>query len=285
MSLNILKETHLVSSFTACFIQTLHKQTWKIQTSDHNTQKKNSGKRELLFGELNELWRCGSLAHPAGVLINHCQPERTNLCCCTEPWLMCTLGVALKETQLNKAAQYLWKKNLVFNLHALLIPVYWSFNWLRQMNHHCSFSIGLRCDLDIYSRVSLRCMGLIGPHPTAQSWGYFGSLTQYLCLKICLFATEHSYCRPKFVRSQRCYYNTIKCHRKWRNPRFWEAQLPLNGTDIRLVLISTWRLYLLSYRFNGQIPSRAKAYLRIWMFNKSVVWFTSVKASSPEPNY
>lgn len=149
VSLNILKETHLVSSFTARFIQALHKQTWKIQTSDHNTQKKNSGKKELLFGELNELWRCGSLAHPAAVLINHCQPERTNLCCCTEPWLMCTLGVALKETQLNKAVQYLWQKNLVFNLHALLILVYWSFNWLRQMNHHCSFSIGLTCDLRI----------------------------------------------------------------------------------------------------------------------------------------
>lgn len=120
VSLNILKETHLVSSFTACFIQTLHKQTWKIQTSDHNTPKKNSGKKELLFGELNELWRCGRLAHPVGVLINHCQPERTNLCCCTEPWLMCTLGVALKETQLNKAAQYLWKKIL-----SLIFMHYW----------------------------------------------------------------------------------------------------------------------------------------------------------------
>lgn len=104
--------------------------------------------KEALFGELNELWRCGSLAHPAGVLINHCQPERTNLCCCTRPRLMCTLGEALKD---NK------KRNLVLNLYPLLILVFWSLDWVGQMNHRSAFALVLTHESRICPQCLLQC--------------------------------------------------------------------------------------------------------------------------------
>lgn len=123
----------------------------------------SEGKKKSLFGELNELWWCGSLAHPAGVLINHCQPQRTNLCCCTEPWLMCALGEALKDTQLNNAAQYLGKINLVLNLFPSLILVFWSFDWVRLMDHHSASAIGLKRESRICdSRLCLLHCYIIG---------------------------------------------------------------------------------------------------------------------------
>lgn len=74
-----------------------------------------------------------SLAYPAAVLINHCHPKRTNLCCCTvsmidEYALGCSKGDTVQRC--CTISQSEGKKNPVFNLfnhHPLSILIHQYF--------------------------------------------------------------------------------------------------------------------------------------------------------------